>query len=547
MSKLKEFGLVKVYVDFNNKTIGNIRAKSLEVDSRGLLVSIVKDGLRVNVEDLDLRLYWKPEDGKVYEVLSSKIVDNSIEFIYPPNLLNAGIVNAEFRLFSGGGNIASKTFEINVEDAILSGDIINGTDEKDLLLKLLDAVKNEEQRELNEQKREQLYNQIKNDLESGALNGEKGDTGKQGPPGPQGPPGDGGSFSKEGLLGSHSSKLDITNYTNNESRQLSVSEQSSVSGNYSSVNSSSQSSVSSLFGQINSSYGSNITSGTFSQINSSQSCTAKNTRSQVNSSSGSNNLGNTSQINTSLYSNLSSYCSQINSSKHVVNNVDYTTVWGYRESNIGDPSSANIKVRIESKTGNINNSGVVTSGHNFMDFAELFPNLTGTAQGYGLLQTVDGYGVRPANEGEQVIGVTSATAGVILGETPFTWQARWLKDEWGAYIYEYVLDESWEPNIELGETENDRPLIKALKENPDWDPDLEHSKRQDRPDEWSVVGLLGQVYVRLDETVNQMDYVKAGKNGIGTKSNEETNLRVMSITKEFSDVDGYKIGFCLLK
>lgn len=192
MSKLKEFGLVKVYVDFNNKTIGNIRAKSLEVDSRGLLVSIVKDGLKVDVENLDLRLYWKPKDGKVYETLSSKIVDNSIEFIYPPNLLNAGIVNAEFRLFSGDGNIASKTFEINVEDAILSGDIINGTNEKDLLLKLLDAAKNEEQRELNEQKREQLYNQIKNDLESGALNGEKGDTGPQGEPGPQGPQGEPG-------------------------------------------------------------------------------------------------------------------------------------------------------------------------------------------------------------------------------------------------------------------------------------------------------------------------------------------------------------------
>lgn len=44
-----------------------------------------------------------------------------------------------------------------------------------------------------------------------------------------------------------------------------------------------------------------------------------------------------------------------------------------------------------------------------------------------------------------------------------------------------------------------------------------------------------------------MDYVKEGDEGVGAKSTEPTNIRVMKITQEFDEDKGYKIGFCLLK
>lgn len=197
--------------------------------------------------------------------------------------------------------------------------------------------------------------------------------------------------------------------------------------------------------------------------------------------------------------------------------------------------TSNRKFVINVWDGDIKLAGQLTPGHSFADLAEVFPNLTEKEQGYGLLQTIDGFGVRPAQEGERIIGVTSATAGIILGDTPFSWQGRWLKDEWGAYIYETIIDE---------ET---REEITYPKENPEWNPELEQVSRLERPDEWTVVGLVGQVYVRLKEDVQPMDYVKAWQNGVGQKSLEPTNLQVMKITQEYDAEKGYKIGFCLLR
>jgi len=306
------------------------------------------------------------------------------------------------------------------------------------------------------------------------------------------------------------------------------------------------------------------------QVNASVNSTASGVMSQVNASQDSTVSGNISQVNASRNSVASGICSQVSASRDCENSgrgsaiiacgafdvdgrgakiVDrvnaviiasrgvelsdnFSLAGGMTQ---GAPSTANRKWQIYSQSGDIQIAGQLTPGHSFTDFAELFPNLTGKKQEYGLLQTIDGYGVRPANEGERVIGVTSATAGIILGDTPFSWQGRWLKDEWGAYITETITDE------ETGEE------ITYPKENPEWNPELEQQSRLQRPDEWTVVGLLGQVYVRLKEDVQPMDYVKAWHDGIGQKSLEPTNIQVMKITQEYDAEKGYKIGFCLLR
>lgn len=228
--------------------------------------------------------------------------------------------------------------------------------------------------------------------------------------------------------------------------------------------------------------------------------------------------------------------SLILASRAVKNNEPYVIVGGHRgTASPGTAQTADRKWKINSVNGDIHHSGAIQSGHAFSDFAELFPNLTGKEQGNGLIQTLDGYGVRPAQNGEKIIGVTSATAGLILGDTPFSWQGRWLKDEFGAYIYKDVYDEELEK------------MVKVPKENPEYVYDQDHLPRKERPGEWSIVGLIGQVYVRVTEDVNPMDYIKAYQDGIGTASQEVTNLQAMKITTPYNKDNGYAVAFCIIR
>jgi hypothetical protein len=84
-------------------------------------------------------------------------------------------------------------------------------------------------------------------------------------------------------------------------------------------------------------------------------------------------------------------------------------------------------------------------------------------------------------------------------------------------------------------------------ENPDYKPELENVPRSERPDEWTCVGLLGQVHVRVASDVQVGDFVAAGDGGIGVKSDTATNMRCMEIRKPFDAAKGYAVAFCLLK
>ncbi|HHZ8091926.1 peptidase G2 autoproteolytic cleavage domain-containing protein, partial [Proteus mirabilis] len=53
--------------------------------------------------------------------------------------------------------------------------------------------------------------------------------------------------------------------------------------------------------------------------------------------------------------------------------------------------------------------------------------------------------------------------------------------------------------------------------------------REERPEEWSCVGMMGQVYVNVSNDVSVGDYISA-RNGVGIKSNGRTKLKVMKIT-----------------
>jgi len=222
--------------------------------------------------------------------------------------------------------------------------------------------------------------------------------------------------------------------------------------------------------------------------------------------------------------------------RRFINNQDRSFAMGDAAS--GDALTANRKIHMFSETGNIQIAGSLTSSHTFSDFAEMFPNATGVEIPLGTIVTEEGGAVRPAGPGDEIAGVVTATAVVTAGDTPFAWQGRYLSDEWGQPVMEQIPDPDHEG-------EGPAPLIWVRKENPEWNPEAMQVPRSERPEEWTRVGLLGQVFTRVAEGVVPGDRLSA-VDGIGVKSSERTGLRCMVITQPYDAAKGYAVARCLI-
>ena len=77
-----------------------------------------------------------------------------------------------------------------------------------------------------------------------------------------------------------------------------------------------------------------------------------------------------------------------------------------------------------------------------------------------------------------------------------------------------------EPDISIVNAENWIPV-----KNPDYDESLKYISR-DKRKEWCKVGIVGQVIVRQDGSLESGSYVNC-INGIATKSTEKTSYRVV--------------------
>jgi hypothetical protein len=293
------------------------------------------------------------------------------------------------------------------------------------------------------------------------------------------------------------------------------------------------------------------------------------------------------------FNTASNTASVVIGSRRTENNIARSIAGG--NSSSGVASTANRKWHILSDNGAFQSAASFTGATTFTDYAEYFENLTDGVISLGTLVALDGRKVRPTQLGDDILGVVSATALIVAGDAPFTWGGRYLTGEFGEMLYEDIPDPDWQPMIpdpawpatipnpahpvierepafgEDGEhagyiemvvsestipnpapaplIQNPAPqeVIRIPLENPDYDPAIPNVPRSKRPNEWTCVGLLGQVHVRVAADVQPGDYVAAGDGGVGSKSMTTSNMRCMEIRQPFDPAKCYAVAFCLVR
>ncbi|MCL2298741.1 MAG: hypothetical protein FWC27_01170 [Firmicutes bacterium] len=145
-----------------------------------------------------------------------------------------------------------------------------------------------------------------------------------------------------------------------------------------------------------------------------------------------------------------------------------------------------------------NASGVYTGG---ADYAEMFEWLDGNAAGEdrrGYFVTLEGEYIRIATDRDDyILGVVSSGPSVVGDAQGCGWQGMYLRDEWGALIYEWAEGQQ-------------QPVL-----NPAYDASLPYLPRAQRP-EWAAVGMLGKLLVLDDGSCRPNGYCRPGARGIAT-------------------------------
>ena len=250
--------------------------------------------------------------------------------------------------------------------------------------------------------------------------------------------------------------------------------------------------------------------------------------------------GSRSSVMNSLESETlpGSYCQTIVNSRGVKSRGNYSWQMGYGQDGA---KYENTTIDMSSISGNIKTKGTVSSGQNFGDYAEYFESQSGQKIPNGYMVTLDGRYVRKANSNDTPIGVISGTAGVILGDQMFHHKDKFLKDEFGVTLTE-IQTKEWQDDE--GNTYSEQ--VEVPIPNPDYiEQDENYIPRSERP-EWNVVGLVGQVFTRIDATVSVNDYIKADK-GVGTKDNNNGYYKVLEITTPYDSEKGYGVAVVLIK
>jgi len=213
----------------------------------------------------------------------------------------------------------------------------------------------------------------------------------------------------------------------------------------------------------------------------------------------------------------------------------------------------NLTVKLEGTNGNGTCEGAWTGGG--ADYAELMPNVSNGVIPPGSLVTRVGKAVKPAKSGDRVLGVVSGSAGFVGNAAALSWAGRYMRDEFGGYQVGTHSMVRW---ADFDGLESDAPgpipsdaeryEVTGKIENPDFDASQIYQPRKNRPEEWSTVGLVGQILTRVDSTVDVDDFITAGSEaGRGTASSSETRIECMEITSPFDSDRGYAVALVLIR
>lgn len=247
-------------------------------------------------------------------------------------------------------------------------------------------------------------------------------------------------------------------------------------------------------------------------------------------------------INSSLSETVSGGFGQTIMNSRAVKSIDnYHVQMGYGE---GDtPTTSNTKIDIHTTSGNVRTTGTLQSSQDIGDIGEYFESEDGNEIENGFIVSINGRYIHKTQKGDKPIGVVSGTAGLVMGDQLFHHKSKYKKDKFGVTLTELVEKSFVDDDDGIEQTEKiELPII-----NDDYDGTEEESylSRSERP-EWSVVGLTGQIYTRIDNTVEVNDTISA-IDGIGTKDNENGYWYVEEITTPYDKQLEYGVAIVLVK
>lgn len=145
------------------------------------------------------------------------------------------------------------------------------------------------------------------------------------------------------------------------------------------------------------------------------------------------------------------------------------------------------------------------------DYAEFFEWADGNPKAEdrrGLSVVLVGDRIRPAAPGDDPFGVISGNPSVVGDGDMDRWKGKYLRDDFGSYVWEEYEAVEWTEEEELHSCAADaipegvtvpkdaaRTVQRRRTLNPDHDPDRVYVPRDERP-EWDTVGLMGKLRLR---------------------------------------------------
>lgn len=243
-------------------------------------------------------------------------------------------------------------------------------------------------------------------------------------------------------------------------------------------------------------------------------------------------------------------CSDGQFSAAAANSMIVCSSWGATGITLNAGADANAVIFGDTGGGGIGASlrtmrqqAIVTGGNSILadgafagtglDYAEMFENAKPGVLPICSILSHTGGKARLAQPGDRVLGIVSVNPSVLGGAAGLHWEGIIERDEFG----QAKLDKNGKRIV------SDKLDLKRYESG-------EYLQRSERPEEWTKVGLTGQLRVRVDDTVGPGSFVVPGKDGIGTHADEPPRtgrpIECFRITAKATKKRGCAVALCLV-